>query len=291
MIDHSGGHQPCVRIIDVKAGSEYYIGSETRILRRRPAFPTFGSESDLDPGVKSFIQAQYRNTLNMLFASEAVWMNPVGADRRFDQNKVLGSHLASRVGMECIPTVLTDSPAAFCEAVQRFTKHGDDIAVKPTGAWSAVIDNDYESVLSLFTSRLDGSAALGMAEAVSLAPVFVQPYVDKAYELRVTVVADEIFTCRIESQATERTQTDWRRYDLPNTPHSPAVLDASTTSALRSFMESSALVYAAFDFIVTRDYRTIFVEVNPAGQFGWIEELTGLKISDAIVDWLTAGNA
>ena len=50
-------------------------------------------------------------------------------------------------------------------------------------------------------------------------PGIFQPYVDKAFELRVVYVGGTIFACRIESQQSTVADKDWRRYDLANTPH------------------------------------------------------------------------
>jgi hypothetical protein len=42
-------------------------------------------------------------------------------------------------------------------------------------------------------------------------------------------------------------------------------------------------VYGAFDFIVA---PYLFLEVNPAGQYMWIEYATGLKITETLADAL-----
>jgi len=52
-------------------------------------------------------------------------------------------------------------------------------------------------------------------------PCFFQEYIDKAFELRVHVIGDRVLTCKIESQKSELAKTDWRRYDIANTPHYP----------------------------------------------------------------------
>lgn len=233
----------------------------------------------------SFVLDQYRLTLTTFFSLEFVWMNSAAVDRMLDQNKLLGATIAAQVGLRVIPTVLTDSAEAWTQAVTRFSASGD-VAVKPAAMWAARVDDDSGDVLSLFTQRLTRAAALGLTEQATRAPVIVQPYVDKLYELRVTVVGEQIFACRIDSQQSERTATDWRRYDFERTPHEPIQLAPALTSAIRQFMEAAGLKYAALDFIVDVEGFTHFVEANPAGQFGWIEELTDLPISDAIVDWL-----
>ncbi|WP_439678186.1 hypothetical protein [Embleya sp. MST-111070] len=46
------------------------------------------------------------------------------------------------------------------------------------------------------------------------------------------------------------------------------------------------LIYAASDFVVTAEDWT-YLETNCAGEFGWIEALTGAPISAAIARILT----
>jgi glutathione synthase/RimK-type ligase-like ATP-grasp enzyme len=49
------------------------------------------------------------------------------------------------------------------------------------------------------------------------------------------------------------------------------------------------LCYGAIDMVLTPDGRYVFLEINPNGQYLWIENLTGLHISDAICALLTTG--
>jgi hypothetical protein len=41
------------------------------------------------------------------------------------------------------------------------------------------------------------------------------------------------------------------------------------------------------DFIVTPEGQHVFLEVNPAGQYMWVESKTGLPITAALVDALS----
>jgi glutathione synthase/RimK-type ligase-like ATP-grasp enzyme len=51
-------------------------------------------------------------------------------------------------------------------------------------------------------------------------------------------------------------------------------------------MDYFELNYGAIDIIVTPDNRHIFLEVNPAGEFFWLERCPGLPISKALADVL-----
>ncbi len=47
------------------------------------------------------------------------------------------------------------------------------------------------------------------------------------------------------------------------------------------------MVYGALDFIVTPEGQHVFLEVNPAGQYLWVEAQTKLPITAALADVLT----
>lgn len=114
----------------------------------------------------------------------------------------------------------------------------------------------------------------------------MQRKVEKDFEIRVTAVGERLFPCKIESQHTDRTRIDWRRYDIPNTPHSTFELPRDISDKLLEMMRIFGIHFVAFDLAVTPDGKFVFFEMNPAPQWVWIEELTGLPITDAIIDEL-----
>jgi len=121
-------------------------------------------------------------------------------------------------------------------------------------------------------------------------PVFIQERIPKDFEVRYTIVEEKHFVCRIDSQCSDIAKDDWRRYDLPHTPHSMIVPPEDIRSKVEMFMNLLQIPYGALDFIVTPKGGWFFLEINCMGQWLWIEELTGLAISDAIVQWLINSN-
>src|SRR5262249_46875973 len=130
---------------------------------------------------------------------------------------------------------------------------------------------------------------LGYAQDVRLCPVIFQAYVPKRVELRVTVVGGRVFAAEIHSQASRRTRHDWRHYDPYQTPHHAHDLPADVEGRCLALTERLGLRYGAIDLVLTPDGRYVFLEINPNGQFLWIEEATGLPISDAVCNVLMAG--
>lgn len=113
-------------------------------------------------------------------------------------------------------------------------------------------------------------------------PIFLQKYIEKDFEVRYTVVGNDHFVCKIDSQKSEIAKTDWRRYDLANTPHSVIEPPKNIKEKVTLLMKKLELTYGALDFIVSKEGSWYFLEINPSGQYLWIEDLTGLKITDAI---------
>lgn len=55
-------------------------------------------------------------------------------------------------------------------------------------------------------------------------------------------------------------------------------------------MADLGLVFACIDFIVTPDDKFVFLEINPNGQWLWVEKLTGLPIAESMAKLLAASD-
>ena len=113
---------------------------------------------------------------------------------------------------------------------------------------------------------------------------FAQNYVEKEFELRVTIVDDEVFACRIDSQLQEENhgKIDWRQgYDY-GLRHSIFELPKEISEKCILFLRKMGLRFGCFDFILTPGGQYVFLECNPNGQWLWIEIETGMSISTAI---------
>ena len=187
--------------------------------------------------------------------------------------------LARSVGFELPPTLVSNSPDAFLDF---HLAHGGQVISKiPGPAFNRHLSERFARYTEV-VARQD----LGYADSVRFGPAIFQAYVPKRVELRITVVGAQVFAAEIHSQASRRTQHDWRRYDLDHTRHLPHALPAEVEHCCVRLVERLGLCYGAIDMVLTPDGRYVFLEINPNGQFLWIEKLTGLPISDAICDLL-----
>jgi glutathione synthase/RimK-type ligase-like ATP-grasp enzyme len=105
----------------------------------------------------------------------------------------------------------------------------------------------------------------------------------KKLELRTTIVGKNIFTAAVDSQVLDKAQFDWRRQGLALIDAwQPYTLPANVEEKLLKLMNYFGLNYGAIDIILTPYDRLVFLEVNPCGEFFWLEKCPGLPISDAI---------
>jgi glutathione synthase/RimK-type ligase-like ATP-grasp enzyme len=100
------------------------------------------------------------------------------------------------------------------------------------------------------------------------------------------VVGTRIFSAKIDSQAHAKATLDWRPF-LQDLEYEVVELPPEIEAKILIFMRTFGLIYGAFDFIVTPEGRYVFLEVNPSGQYMWVECATGLEITAALADALS----
>nr|WP_269440684.1 ATP-grasp ribosomal peptide maturase [Micromonospora tarapacensis] len=122
-------------------------------------------------------------------------------------------------------------------------------------------------------------------ESIRLTAHLIQAWVDKAYEVRLTVADDTLLAARIDTSS-EAAAADWRAdYDAVTYTPLPEVPD-TVRDGVRALLGRLRLRFGTLDFIVSPDGAWWFLEVNPNGQWAWIEDATGLPITAAITDAL-----
>lgn len=265
-----------------KGADRVRIGKGSRVWRWKVALPGIESVTDSDPVVSDMRARQYRSAFRGLWEIPAEWMNPYVAEQRLDQNKSLGAAIARRSGLNTPDTLITDSPSIFRDYITASPE--PYFAVKAAAAWAALLEG--KEAFGAYTVRLDRRSAMELSESVGPAPVVLQPYIQKKFEVRVTCVGPKLFACRIDSQSSDATMVDWRLYPENPVRHSEWPLPSQLEGRILAFMARCGLQYGTIDLIVTPEDDIVFLEVNPAGQYLWIEFLTGLPITSAIADWL-----
>ncbi len=112
-----------------------------------------------------------------------------------------------------------------------------------------------------------------------------QKEITKKYEIRVFYFLKKIYAMAIFSQMDEESSLDFREVDVNgNHPNRmvPFTLPGDVASKIRKLMKNLRLESGSLDFIVTPDDEYYFLEVNPVGQFDFLNEICNYHIEKFI---------
>ena len=171
------------------------------------------------------------------------------------------------------------------ESVAQLAKRHTWLSLKSLHSGNVTINDTEEMVF--FSQKVSSADLLQQPEeAFSQTVSFVQNYVEKAYELRITVINQDVIACKIDSQIQDddKGKIDWRQgYDY-NLKHEIVEIPERIRQFCLAFLQRMKLNFGCFDFIVTPEGEYVFLECNPNGQWLWIEIETGYDISKIMAE-------
>ncbi|MBA1190842.1 hypothetical protein G7Z99_17600 [Pseudomonas entomophila] len=263
----------------ISLDGETVCGEEvTGAYFRRPGAPII-SDDVSDEGERAYIGAEWSSFLKSLYSRlDGRWLN--SPTKIFiAEDKPMQLLLAHEIGFDVPQVAVTND----IKSVRSITANGQAVG-KPLR--QAVLTGDIERVM--FTTRL-GSINDGHADAIALTPFITQAEVVKQYDVRVTVVGERVFATAIWSQNNPETEVDWRQGSRPDLQHERIELTESVQEKCVELVRRLGLRYGAIDLVRDKAGKLWFLEINPNGQWAWIENLTGYPIASAIVDELMVG--
>ncbi|CAL9361566.1 hypothetical protein SUDANB120_00675 [Streptomyces sp. enrichment culture] len=228
---------------------------------RRPVWPTF---PNLEPDDAQFAAAQVRYGLGgALYAMEGpLWVNhPLRAAAADYKPAQLA--LAQRLGLQVPPTLITNDP----DDAREFVATHERVIYK-TLRWT-----QYQRDGVPVTGWADVVTPAEIDDSLRVAPHLFQAVVDKAADLRVLIVGRQVFAVRITSDL-----LDWRK-DYSALSYDVVDLPAEVEGALLAYLDHHGLVSGSFDLAVDQRGDPWWLELNPNGQWGWLEPHTALPMS------------
>jgi glutathione synthase/RimK-type ligase-like ATP-grasp enzyme len=192
---------------------------------------------------------------------------------------------AYRFGLRIPATCVTSQPA---EARAFYQTYDGDIIIKVLGDPRIYSPGEGPGLVStIFTSLLPADAT-SKFDRVKDAPVLLQEHIKKHSDIRVTVVQDDVFAVAIDSQGNADSVVDWRVVGS-ELPHEIMQLPDDVKCKLIALTKSYGLSFACIDLVLSKHDEYVFLELNPIGEWGWIERVTGLDITNSIVTALLTG--
>jgi len=228
----------------------------------------------------NYVKIQSSGTVSAVCSCvEALWVSHPLALRRAEV-KARQLVEASKAGLKIPRTLVSNDPERATTFVEDL---GDaDCAIKPLLAVG--VTDEQGGFRMPLTAMLPRGHSLA---SVAHAPTILQPYVDKAFELRCVVIGERIFAAKMDTQADEKSRIDSRGGDPE---HEIFDLPDEVEASLHRLMDSFGLNFASLDMIVTPEGEFVFLELNPNGQWLWLELELGLPLVASMADLLTTNH-
>ena len=251
---------------------------------RRPGDPV--ADPALRPEIREFAVQQARSTLTALYTLIGDRWLSHPESMRAAAEKVLQMRCAAAAGLAVPDTLIGNDVGRVTGFHDGNVRSGRGTAVKSLWVRTKVSYDGGQRVP--LTTRWPEKMDPGQVETIRLTPAVFQEYVPKHREIRAVVIGGRVFAASVDSQSILEarhdvrgagTQAGYEPYDLP----------ADVRSALLEMVRRLGLRFCSADLVLTPDGRHVFLDLNPNGQWLWLELEAGLPLSAAMADLLAGG--
>jgi len=192
------------------------------------------------------------------------------------ENKAVQMQVARRLGFLVPELLITNIPESLLE----FSALQEVVAKQLSNI--CVFTEDRQSAKALYT-HLITPEDLEHLEDLKQSPAFFSNFIDKEYDVRVTVIGKKMFAVKIFSQVFPESQVDFRRKEGDHQMEA-FELPQEITDKIMRLMQHFNLQFGALDFAVDHQGRYWFLEVNSEANWLWMEKQLGLDISQQVAD-------
>jgi glutathione synthase/RimK-type ligase-like ATP-grasp enzyme len=258
-------------IVNFPDGRAVSMDEVISVWWRRPQ--AFGIPQKMAPAARQFAMTETATAFQGMWQSTAtLWVNDILRDAAAS-HKPWQLELAKQLGLRVPDTLMTNDPVAAKTFWQKYPG-------------SVVYKCFVETYHSWRETRILKPEEEKLAGNIRLAPVIFQEYIPAAVDLRITAIGPKLMAAEAHSQQGEYKIDVRLNNDIPYKPHQ---LPDDVERKLLKMMRRMGLEYGAIDMRLTPEGEYVFLEVNPAGQFLYVEYAAGIPISRELAAHLATG--
>ncbi len=272
-----------LRLIDEEVGGDSIFDCES-VWWRKPTihflFKRFETSAECEDNQFKLKEVQtFFDFVNNKYAEDGKFILGDEHSRGIAKNKLHQLSIAKKLGLRIPKSIISNSKNNLLD----FYYSVDEKCI--TKSISSASPSSRGEPVALFTSAVTEVDLMGLQEINSY-PILLQEKIEKEFELRITVVGNKLFTAKIDSQHVLDGELDWRLSDSSTRGHSLFELPAHIQENCLELCRALQLNFGTIDLAVTPENEYVFFEINPNGQYLWIEEMLQLPISEAIAELL-----
>lgn len=234
---------------------------------RRPALPII-SGLELHTDDIEIIDREWKECWQSFIANsfpDASWINPWLSAKK-TRSKLVQLMAAKQVGLSIPKTLVSNNSGDIRSFIER-NSSGRGTIVK---SFLPVHWKEGTSSKVMYAARVDASM-LPSDSMLRSVPAIYQERISKSFEVRSTFFGDICHSAKLVAEKDGAILQDWRLGHYSGLVVEPYSLPKSIEDKCRKLMSMLGLKFGCFDFIVSPDKEFIFLEVNEAGQFLWVE--------------------
>jgi hypothetical protein len=261
-----------------KNGREYNLAKDVRVVwNRRPGKPFDNLNPEIKPSRATikFINNQWYSWLEaLLLIPDVVWFNhPHSND--IMESKIRQLHLAQKIGFSIPDTLVSND---FSQLYDFFQIHKKRIIAK--ALYSPLIEEENQDYF-IFSNIVE-ELPENNEEEFKIAPSIFQQALLPKIDYRVTVIQDKVLSVKIIDKNHDGVPIDWRTIKDGISFH-PVDLPYEIESLCKEFVSECGLKFGAID-LIEHEKKFYFIEINPNGEWGWLQKPNGLPVAEAICD-------
>lgn len=247
-------------------GSTYTPDEITHVWYRRPqALKDAALESSPEG---KYTLSEWAECLEGFLAHIPVtrWMNHPTVNA-LASHKLEQLSRAEELGLRVPETLLTQDE----EELRAFHKTCNQrIIVKPLAG--GYVERSKEEVDTLiYTNRVSPEEIANLEDLVTC-PTFFQQYVEKSADVRITVVDDDLHAVTLKAADPDGSQRcDIRRNNMADVRYENIELPNEIRSKLIELVRFYELRFGAIDMVIDVEGNWYFLEINPNGQWAWLD--------------------
>ncbi len=251
--------------------NEIELDESWSIWNKRRVSPTFPADMSLD--LKLHIEQEATKTIDGLLLEHSGRVIDRPNNIFLGRNKPYQLMLAKSLGLDTPKTLISNNSYG----VKEFHKNQEKMIMKQHTV--PVIGDNF-----MLTTALNIEDNIDYNRIRNCPAIFQEKLLPKN-DIRVTVIGDELIPISITPRE-EYDFSDIRAVDYLKCDYEKVEIPDEVELSIRKMMEHYGLSYGSFDFIHTKDDRYVFLELNPRGQYLWLEHLSGFDITSSLVDLL-----
>jgi len=252
-------------------GKSLDLSAIRSVWYRRMVWPS--SPPTIFSDQQRFAAGEIRHLVEGLIVDPSIlWVNPIDSTA-LGERKVLQLRLAREVGLRIPPTLISNDPNMLRHFAAR---HSGGVICKPIYHGLVLQGSERYSV---YTNQINPD---DLTDDVQLraCPTLLQKRIPKGTDIRATFIGKELFPVEIFSR--ESMPLDWRRPG-ERIHYRDAELPSAIEQSCRELLKKLRLSYGAFDFVRSPEGEFFFLEVNPTGEWAWLERALGIPMRDAFL--------